>query len=566
MVKKFLGFLYSETSSLNQAAFLLGLFALLSQVLAFLRDRLLAHIFGAGSDLDIYYAAFRIPDFLFVTVASIVSLSVLIPFIVEKDAESREFGALIPNSPLRDFIDSIFSFFCLLMLSSALLTFIFMPFLAEFLFKGFSASELGETVSLSRLLLLSPIFLGFSNLFGSLTQAYNRFIIYAFAPLLYNAGIIIGIVALGEKLGILGVAIGVVLGAALHLFIQVPFVSRAGLMPRLKAKFDFELVKRVARISLPRTLTLSMSSITLIFLVAMASVMAAGSISILSFSINLQGVPLSLIGVSYSLAAFPTLTRKFQEKNLAAFLEQMELSARFIIFWSLPLTALLIVLRAQVVRVLLGTGLFDWNATRLTAAALALFVLSAMFQSLLLLFMRGFYSAGITRRPFFINLVSSVIIILSANLLVKLFYYSDPFNYFITALMKVEDIPGAAVLMLPLGFSIGTILNVVLLWAAFEHEFRGFSRGVLRTFFEGVGTAFIIGATAYVFLNIFDRFFDTQTLPGIFLQGFISGVLAIIAGVIILLALKSRELASIWVVLKGKFWKTTVIATDPEIV
>src|SRR3990167_642742 len=102
MVRKIFGFLYKETNTLNQAALLLGLFAFLSQVLAFLRDRLLAHIFGASTELDIYYAAFRIPDFLFVSVASIVSLSVLIPFIIEKEEEGR--------IKLRAFIDGIFSF------------------------------------------------------------------------------------------------------------------------------------------------------------------------------------------------------------------------------------------------------------------------------------------------------------------------------------------------------------------------------------------------------------------------------------------------------------------------
>src|SRR3989344_4160370 len=103
MVSKILGFLYKETKSLNQAAFLLGLFAFLSQILGFVRDRLLAHIFGASETLDIYYAAFRIPDFIFVTVASVVSLSVLVPFIVEEESRVKD--------SLRHFINNIFSFF-----------------------------------------------------------------------------------------------------------------------------------------------------------------------------------------------------------------------------------------------------------------------------------------------------------------------------------------------------------------------------------------------------------------------------------------------------------------------
>ncbi|MEK7175836.1 MAG: lipid II flippase MurJ, partial [Patescibacteria group bacterium] len=520
--------------------------------------RLLAHMFGAGSELDIYYAAFRIPDFLFISVASIVSLSVLIPFIIEKDSQSRQ--------ALRGFIDSVFSFFAILMLLAAILAYFLMPQLSQILFKGFSAVAIEEVVFISRLLLLSPVILGLSNLFGSLTQAYNRFLIYALAPILYNAGIVIGILFFSQKLGILGAVIGVILGASLHLLVQVPYVWQSGFLPRLTFRPDWNLIKKVAKISFPRTLTLSMSSIVLLFLVAMAARIAPGSISIISLSNNIQGISLSLIGVSYSLAAFPTLSRKFQEKDMKAFVEQMAISARFIIFWSLPLSATLVVLRAQIVRVLLGSGLFDWSATRLTAAAVALFIVSSLFQSLMLLFMRGFYSAGITRKPFYINLISSLALGLITYYLLEFFYRSNTFHLFITALMKVEDLPTSAVLMLPLGFSLGTFINTVILWYAFEREFPGFSQGIVRTLFEGVGAACIMGAASYAGLNLFAHLFNTDTLVGIFMQGILAGILGIAAGILVLVALKSQELSQVSKVLVSRFWKTKVIATDPEIV
>ena len=557
-MRKIFGFLYKETNTLNRAALLLGLFAFSSQILAFLRDRLLAHIFGASTELDIYYAAFRIPDFLFVTVASVVSLSVLIPFIIEKEAKSF--------SALRDFVDNIFSFFSLLIIFVSGLAFLLIPTLSGLLFKGFSGPALAEVIFISRILLLSPIILGFSNLFGSLTQAYNRFTIYALAPLLYNAGIIVGIIFLTARFGVLGVAIGVVVGASLHALVQVPFVLKAGLFPRFSPKFNLALIVGVMRISLPRTLTLSMSSLAMIFLVSLASLVAAGSISVLSLSFNLQSVPLSIIGVSYSLAAFPTLSRRFRENNLEAFRQQMAITARFIIFWSLPVTALFIVLRAQIVRVILGSGLFGWDDTRLVAASLALFALSSMFQCLLLLFMRGFYSAGFTRKPFFINLVSTAFMVVGTWGLVKVFYLSEEFRYFVSALLKVEDLANTAVLMLPLGFSIATIINGLVHWVAFERQFRGFSRGVVKTFFDVLGASVIMGSIAYVGLNIFAPLLDTTSLVGIFLQGFGAGLVAILAGIVILSLLKNRELFEIWRVVHGKFWKTKVIATDPEIV
>lgn len=558
MGQKFITFLCKETKTLNQAALLLGLFAFLSQVLAFLRDRLLAHIFGASAELDIYYAAFRIPDFIFITVASVVSLSVLIPFIIEREVNGSE--------AVRDFVSNIFSFFSGLIIVVSVIVFFLMPTLSGLLFKSFSASALSDVVFISRILLLSPIILGFSNLFGSLTQAYNRFTIYALAPILYNAGIIVGIIFLTKNLGVMGVAWGVVLGAFLHMLVQIPFILNARLFPRFKTKLDFEVISRVVKISLPRTLTLSMSSLGLLFLVSLASFMTTGSISIFSFSLNLQSVPIAIIGVSYSLAAFPTLSRHFKNKNLEFFVQQMATTARFIIFWSLPVTALFIVLRAQIVRVILGTGLFDWNDTRLTAAALALFVVSAMFQSLVLLFIRGFYSAGFTRKPLFLNLISTIIMIVGAWVLVKVFYLYESFQFFVSSLLKVDDLSGTAVLMLPLGYSIATIFNGLIHWVAFEREFRGFSNGIVRTFFQSVSASMIIGATAYLGLNIFAPLFGTTSLVGIFLQGFLAGIIAIVVGIGVLALLRSKELIDVWFVIKSKFWKAKVIATDPEIV
>ena len=241
MVRKIFRILYQETETLHQAALLLGSFAILSQALAFLRDRLLAHIFGASAALDIYYAAFRVPDIIFVTVASVVSLSVLIPFIIEREAKSVE--------ALRAFVNNIFSFFSILIITVSGLAFLLLPAISQFLFAGFSDAAMAEVVFISRILLLSPIILGFSNLFGSLTQAYNRFILYALAPLLYNAGIIAGIVLLALRWGVLGVAIGVVAGASLHALVQVPFIVKgAGQRERVDVRAPMRgetLLKRV---------------------------------------------------------------------------------------------------------------------------------------------------------------------------------------------------------------------------------------------------------------------------------------------------------------------------------
>src|SRR3989344_904842 len=201
MVKRLIYLLGREISGLHEAAYLLGFFAITSQLLGLFRDRLLAHFFGAGVTLDLYYAAFRIPDFLFITMASLVSASVLIPFLNEKFKHSFAAG--------KEFVSAIFSVFGIGMLIAAALAFILMPRLTPLLFPGFKSPELlAELIMLSRILLLSPLLLGLSNFFGSITQLNNRFFIYAFSPILYNFGIIFGIIFLVPKMGIFGVVGG----------------------------------------------------------------------------------------------------------------------------------------------------------------------------------------------------------------------------------------------------------------------------------------------------------------------------------------------------------------------
>ena len=154
MVKKFINLLHKEITGLHEAAYLLAFFAICSQVLALIRDRILAANFGAGDVLDFYYAAFRIPDILFVTVASVVSISVLIPFLIERferdDGEAKKF------------IDMVFSFFFCFMFVTAIVAYILTPYIMRKLFPGFAElPNFSELISLSRILLLSPAFLGF---------------------------------------------------------------------------------------------------------------------------------------------------------------------------------------------------------------------------------------------------------------------------------------------------------------------------------------------------------------------------------------------------------------------
>lgn len=558
MVSALLRLFYREISGLHQAAYLLGVFALLSQLFALLRDRLLAGSFGAGIELDLYYAAFRIPDFIFISVASLVSLSVLIPFLVDRIETGFEAE--------KKFIDTIFSFFFIIIVLSAGVAWFLTPFVVPHLFPGFTSDELQVLVFLSRVLLISPIMLGFSNLLASITQVYKRFFIYALSPVLYNLGIIVGILFFAPSQGIIGVVWGVVLGAVLHLAIQVPFIASRKLIPHFTTAIDWSVVKAVFSLSLPRTLTLSMNHIVIIFLLSIASLMASGSIAIFNFSYNLQSVPLSIIGVSYSLAAFPVLSSLYRKGEFDEFIAKIQVAARHIIFWSIPVMVLFIVLRAQVVRVILGSGEFTWSDTRLTAASLALFALSIVFQGLSVLFVRGFYATGNTKTPLAINLLSGVVAIASAYGLFHVFQNNEALLHSITTWLRVETNDAALVLALPLAFTIGSILNGLFLWVMFGRRFATLSDRLTKSFRESCIASIGIGLASYVLLNMLDTVLDLNTLHGIFLQGFIAGVGGIMVGALLFVLLGNEEVQEVWSALRDKFWKAKVVGPDPDVV
>ncbi|HET8575254.1 MAG TPA: lipid II flippase MurJ [Candidatus Paceibacterota bacterium] len=563
MVKKFLGMFHREIGSLHEAAYLLASFSLLSQILAVVRDRLLAHNFGAGQTLDIYYAAFRIPDLIYVSIASFVAVTILIPFLLEKLGKS-DHEAFI-------FIDAVFTVFLLVIFAVCAVAFFLMPFLAHIVAPGFEGEAKHTFVFMARVLLLSPILLGISNLLGSITQLYKKFFVFALSPVLYNAGIIVGLLFFEPKLGLFGVVLGVVLGAAMHMSIQLPVVERSGIAPR--GKFLFRAfrtpetiadLKRLVRTSIPRTISLSLTQIVTLVLVSVASILSPGAISIFSLSNNLQSVPLAVIGMSYSVAAFPMLASYFSSGKQDKFKAQLLSATKHILFWSLPAAALFIVLRAQIVRVLYGSGAFTWADTRLTAAALGLFALSVTAQSLVLLYARGYYAAGNTSRPLSINAFSSALIIVLAAVLVPLFHHAEGFRFFFENLLRVDDLPGTTILMLPLSFSIGMIVNASLLIYFFKKDFGLSFASIQKSFHHGIYGALFMGFVAYQFLDFLDDFFNLNTFMGIFLQGLIAGVAGIIAGIALLWVLDNDEIKVVARTLHAKFWKTKTVASSQD--
>jgi len=557
MVKKFFKIIHKEFSGLHEAALLLGLAALASQVLALFRDHLLASTFGANATLDIYYAAFRIPDLVYATIASFVSVTVLIPFLIDKIEKKDNPGA-------KAFMDSIFTIFCFAMIVVSAVLYFLIPYLTKLTAPGFSPTANAELVTFTRILLLSPFFMGISNLLGSVTQSLRKFFIYALSPLLYNLGIIVGVTFFYPVMGAVGLIWGVALGAFMHLVIQLPVLLRQGFLPGFTRQIDWKVVRKVIGISLPRTITLATSQISIVVLVSLASFMKAGSIAVFSFAYNLQGSPLAIVGVSYSVAAFPQLTKLFARGDKKGYLAEIGNAIRHIAFWSFIFAVLFIVLRAQIVRIILGAGRFSWSDTRLTAACLALFSVSVVAQSLCQLFVRAYYSAGKTQTPLIINVLSAGLIIGLAFGLGRVYETSLVFRYFLQNILRVDDLAGTSILVLPLAFSIGLIINAILHWIFFERDFARLPGNTWRGVWQTLAASLLAGSGAYVALNVLQQWFNQHTALGIFSQGFSAGLVGLATFVIILTLMKNEEVVEVGHALSSKFWKAKTALPEQE--
>lgn len=541
MVGRFISVLNRELVNINHAAFFLGLFAFISQILGLFRDRALSHIIGPGSVLDVYYASFRAPDLIYIILGSIVSVTVLMPFFA---MFSKKDGVVFSQES-QIFLNSIFSIFLIVVISISIIGMIFMPLIAKMVAPGFSSVEYNSLVSVGRIMFLSPIFLGLSSLFGSVTQLYKKFFIFSLSPVFYNLGIIFGIIFLYPSQGISGLVWGVVIGAMIHFLVQALFLKSVSVFPKFSLKqIEWSLVKNVLKSSIPRTFGMVMNNIAFVVVLSIASFFSTGVISVFNLSFNIQSLALSVVGISYAVAAFPTLSLYFANNDRENFFSYLETVIRQILFLTIPITVLFIVLRAQIVRVILGSGSFSWNDTKLVAATVAFFAISIPAQSLIALFVRTYYAGGNVKRPLFITTISSSSIIILSVVFLYIFKYQPSVIKILNSIARTENIIGSEVLLLALAYSMGIIMNVVLLWIyikrdfKYQFEFKSLEKNLVQHILSGL----IIGVFAYLSLGLFSLLFDISTFWHVLFQGFFAGVVGIFFGGVFLFSVKNKEI------------------------
>lgn len=497
MVKRIISHLSAwntaPAKTIGGAALLIALSGVASRVLGFVRDRILASQFGAGDALDAYYAAFRIPDLLYGLLVAGALSAAFVPIFTELISDDKEEEAWTLTS-------GVLTLIALAIGVLSLLGILFAPFVLSVLAPGFEAEKLATTITLTRVMLLSPLFLGMSAVFGGVLISLKRFAAYALAPVFYNLGIIFGALFLTEKLGVTGLAWGVVLGAVLHMLIQYPAIKQAGFNYRgTLRQFTVDTrIRKVLLLMIPRSLSMGVTQISLLAVTAFASLLASGSLAAYTFANNIQSVPLGLFGVAFSLAVFPSLSVYAAKKQDGLFFKTLAETSRRILFFVIPISIAMIIFRAQFVRVILGAGNFDWEDTIVTFELLKFFAISLFAQSLIPLFARAFFAFQNTKTPLYIALASEAIHIASIPFLLPYF-----------------DVEALAI-----AFTLGSILNVTFLYIFLRKHLEHWSdRDFLLPLFKISFAAILAGLVAQVSKSLFALTTnELDTFVEIFLQ------------------------------------------------
>ncbi|OGY78551.1 MAG: murein biosynthesis integral membrane protein MurJ [Candidatus Kerfeldbacteria bacterium RIFCSPHIGHO2_02_FULL_42_14] len=391
-------FSWIQKNQLTRGAAILFVTAFASYFLGLVRDRLLAHTFGAGVELDVYNAAFLVPDLLLnIFVAGALQaafLPILGQVFVQRGKETADrLASTILNTAL----------FTMLILG--VVSFMLIPKFSFVLAPGFTAEQKTLLVTLTRLLLLSPLIFAASNTFGAMLVSRKRYLAYGLSPVLYNFGIILGVAVFARWLGIFGVVVGTLLGAVLHLTIRLLDVRSLSFQYRKFLHWQDPAFRKIIELMIPKMIGHPAEQLTFFAFTTVASTLAVGSITMMNFARNFMSVPVSLFGIAFATATFPLLAEARASLQREQFWQYVRDGARKILYFTIPSAVVFALFSSVIVRSFLGSGKFDASAVTGTAMLLSIFALSVPLESIAHLLARSFYALQNTWFPVLCSLI-----------------------------------------------------------------------------------------------------------------------------------------------------------------
>ncbi len=479
--QKISNLLHRRQNSILSASLVLAVTFGISAILGFLRSRFLyAQFFKCcTADLDVYNAAFRLPDLIFkLLVTGALSASFIPVFSTYLQKDSKKAYQLA--SAIINILSVVFIF-------AAVIVLVFTTPLTKLIAAGFSNDQLILMVNLTRVLLIAQIFFLLSNFITAILQVNEIFIVPALSPIIYNLSIIASIFLLAPKYGIHGVVYGAVFGAFLHFIIQIPSIKRIGFKYSFKANHKTPGVREVFRLMLPRSLSLGLGEIENTVTLFFASTLSTGSISILNLALQLMYLPSRIFGTTIGQASLPILSKNIARNELSQFRNTVHRIMIQSLFIALPISVLILVQRLAIVRILFGSRQFPWEATLLTAKTLAFLTPAIFSQAIIQILIRSFYALHNTKVPFYISLVS--------------LFLNVTLSYFLINFTDLE------VVGLAISSSIGNIVQLIGLLFMFIKIVDGFDWiTVTKKVNKILVSSLILGITTWISIKFLDLF------------------------------------------------------------
>ncbi len=435
----------------------------LSNLIGLVRQILVSRAFGTERALDAFYAASTYPDLIFNLVAGGALGSAFVPTFTGLLARGRRVAAWNLALSMANLVWMVLSALSLLS------AFLAPQLIRSFLAPDFPPEQQALAAALLRILLLAPTLFGLSGLLMGVLNAHQRFLLPALAPSMYWLGMIFGLLFLVPSFGIYGLAWGAVLGAALHLGVQVPDLLRLlASLPRRKGERFFRplglshpAVREVGRLMGPRLAGVAVVQVNFVVNTIIASGLSAGSLAAIKYAWQIMTMPQVVIAQAIAIAALPTFSAQVARGERGAMRASLATTLRGVLFLSLPAALGLILLRRPLIALLFQRGTFDARSTELVAWALLWYALGLIGHNVVEVLSRAFYALHDTKTPVFVGTAAMTLNIL--------------FNFGFAALFdRLGWMPHGG---LALANSLATALEMTALLAIMHRRLRGLDGG-----------------------------------------------------------------------------------------
>jgi putative peptidoglycan lipid II flippase len=525
-----------------EAAGVIAIVYLFSAILGFVRNRVLSGYFGDSTELGIYFAADDIPNITFTLIVSGALSAAFIPVFNKFRSKSEESAWLLTSN--------IVNVSLILFLIVGTLIFTFSETLVSEVVarnSNLSVPDKALFVGLLRILMLAQIGFILSSFMTSVLQSYNQFMVPALAPVFLNIGVILTTFLFYDSIGIYAPAWGTVVGSLLHVLVQLPGVKDLGYKYKIFVNWKDQGLWQIYRLMLPRTVGQTAQKLIIPLYSNLALSISGASNAIFTFADDLQSLPVRIFGMSIGQAALPIFAAAYKEDDPKDFRILVTKTLSQVLFFVLPASVIVFILRVPLVRLSVGAKIYSWEATVMTAYTLSFFSFALVSQALILILSRAFYSLSDTKTPFKISLFSLVL------------------NAFL-AIVFVREL-GLGVWSLALASSVATILNSILLFVSLAKKLDGFDLyGILHKFNRICFSSIIMGVMLYIPMKFSDKFvFDTtRTIDLILLTGFVS-IIGVTTYIFLVKMFKIRELDYSYILLNGiKYFQWKKLRTNGE--